>query len=124
LPRRERVWARYDEAFADLPCRTPAPAEPGSRHARHLYTLLIDTEATGRTRDEVLDQLTQRKIGAGVHYLPVHTHPYYMATHGFQRGDFPVTEEIGRRTVSLPMSAKLTEEDVEDVVEAVRAILR
>ncbi len=123
LPLREAVWERYDEAFADLPCQTPAPAEPGSRHARHLYSLLIDTEATSLTRDEVLGKLTERKIGAGVHYLPVHTHPYYTEALGFRAGDFPVAEDIGARTLSLPLSAKLTEDDVSDVIEAVRDIL-
>ncbi|HEX8690431.1 MAG TPA: DegT/DnrJ/EryC1/StrS family aminotransferase, partial [Solirubrobacterales bacterium] len=123
LERRQAIWRRYDEAFADLPLQTPAPEEPGTRHARHLYTVMLDLERVTCTRDEVLLALHRRKIGSGVHYRALHLHPYYREAHGYERGDFPSSEWISDRTVSLPLSPKLTDEDVEDVVDALRSTL-
>ncbi len=120
--RRQQIWARYDEAFADLPVIRPAPIEERTVHALHLYTILIKTEEIGETRDWVLDQLLRLKIGTGVHYTPLHLHPYYRQALGHKSGDFPNTEYIGARTLSLPFSAKLTDQDVEDVVAAVREV--
>jgi dTDP-4-amino-4,6-dideoxygalactose transaminase len=120
--RREEIWARYDQAFADLPVIRPAPIEAGTVHARHLYTILVKAEELARTRDWVLNELLRWKIGTGVHYTALHLHPYYRQTFGYQLGDFPNAEYIGARTLSLPLSAKLSDQDVEDVVAAVRAV--
>ncbi|HEX8463051.1 MAG TPA: DegT/DnrJ/EryC1/StrS family aminotransferase, partial [Abditibacterium sp.] len=80
--RRAEIWRRYNEAFADLPCQLPAPVAPGTRHAHHLYTLLLDLNRLQISRDGVLDALARRNIGAGVHYLAIHTHPYYAQNYG------------------------------------------
>ncbi len=122
--RRQEVWKRYDEAFAGLPCFTPAPPEADTRHGYHLYTLLIDSDKLGKTRDEVLQELNRRNIGTGVHYLAVHLQPFYRKLLGHKPGDFPNAEFIGERTLSLPLSAKLSDEDVSDVISAVRAVLQ
>jgi len=122
--RRQEIWARYDQAFADLPVIRPAPIEAGTVHARHLYTILVKTEELARTRDWVLNELLRLKIGTGVHYTALHLHPYYRQTLGHQPGDFPNAEYIGARTLSLPLSAKLSDQDVEDVVAAVREVTR
>lgn len=121
--RREELWARYQEAFADLPCFLPAPAEKDARHAYHLYTPLVDVERLGKTRDQVLNELNARKIGTGVHYLALHLQPFYRKTLGHKPGDFPNAEFISERTLSLPLSAKLTDEDAGDVIDAFRAVL-
>jgi len=121
--RRRVIWERYDRAFQDLPVFTPPAPEPGTRHAFHLYTLLLDTEGAGISRDRFLAEMTLRNIGVGVHYVALHLHPYYQQAYGYRRGDFPAAEWISDRTVSLPLSAKLTDGDVEDVIEAVRGIL-
>ena len=120
LRRREQVWAAYDEAFADLPTFAPAPAEAGTRHARHLYTLLLDVDSLSLTRDDLLTQLHEDNIGTGVHYRALHLHPYYRDTFGYVPGDFPNAEWISERTLSLPLSPKLTDADVEHVIAAVR----
>lgn len=121
---RQQVWKRYDEAFAGLPCFTPAPPEADTRHGYHLYTLLVDVLRLGKTRDQVLQELNGRNIGTGVHYLALHLQPFYRKLLGHKPGDFPNAEFIGERTLSLPLSAKLTDEDVEDVINAVRAVLQ
>lgn len=123
LPKRAEVWARYDEAFRTLPCAIPAPPEADTVHARHLYTLVLDTDDLGIHRDEVLNRMTASGVGVGVHYLPVHTHPFYVERFGYRRGDFPQAERIGDRTVSLPLSAKLRDQDVERVIETVEVAL-
>ena len=117
--RREEIWARYDEALADLPCRLPAPAEPDTVHARHLYTLLLERH----DRDAVLDELTKRKIGVGVHYVAVHTHPYYRERLGDLDSELPNATRIGNTTLSIPLSPKLSDDDVEDVIAALRAVI-
>jgi len=117
--RRNAIWNRYQRELAGLPVHLPAEDEPDARHARHLYAILVQEEECGKNRDQLLEHLTREKIGAGVHYTPVHLHPYYRQTFGYAEGSFPNAEWIGKGTVSLPLSAKLTDEDVEDVIGAV-----
>ncbi len=124
LRRREKIWQMYDEAFKELPVFIPIPPEKETRHARHLYTLLLDTERVRVNRDDFQKLLKQERIGTGIHFLSLHLHPYYARRYGYKRGDFPQAEFISDRTVSLPLSAKLMDEDVEDVIRAVKRILR
>lgn len=121
--RRREIWNRYQTELADLPLDLPAEPEPGSRHAYHLYTILIDAEAAGITRDAFLDEMTRRKIGIGVHYLSIPEHPFYKERFGWSTDDFPNARDIGRRTISLPISPKLTDADQDDVIRAVRSII-
>jgi dTDP-4-amino-4,6-dideoxygalactose transaminase len=121
--RRREVWDIYNKAFAELPLTVPAPIEKDTRHAYHLYTILLDEEKTGISRDEFLNAMTAHNIGVGVHYLSIPEHPFYQKTFGWKPENYPNAMCIGRQTVSLPLSAKLTKEDVEDVIEAVRRIL-
>jgi len=120
---RQEVWRRYNEAFCDLPCTIPAEPEPESRHAYHLYTPLIEIEKIGKSRDWVLRALTAENIGVGVHYLPIHLHPFYRMNYDWKEGDFPNAEYIGQRTLSLPLSAALNDMDVEDVIRTFRKVL-
>ena len=120
---RERIWRRYDEAFAGLPVQIPAPPEPDTVHARHLYTLLLDIDKIGITRDGFQQKLYEMNIGTGIHFISLHLHPYYRETFGYQSEDFPNATYISERTISLPLSAKLTDEDVEDVIVAVKESL-
>ncbi|MEZ7198262.1 DegT/DnrJ/EryC1/StrS family aminotransferase [Pseudodesulfovibrio karagichevae] len=121
--RRCEIWDMYQEAFRALPVGTPAPEEPDTRHARHLYTLMIDPVACGLDRDQFLVRLTKENIGAGVHYLAVPEHPYYRDRYGWKLEDTPHAVALGRETLSLPLSAKLTDDDVADVIEAVNLCL-
>lgn len=123
LRRREHIWRRYMEAFADLPITLPAEPETDSRHARHLFTVLIDEAETGVSRDAFLDRMLEFRIGVGVHYVSIPEHPYYRQRFGWRPEETPHAFSIGRRTVSLPLSPKLSGQDVEDVIEAVREIL-
>ncbi len=121
--RREQIWNTYNEAFKDLPLRTPAPAEDGTRLSLHLYTVLLGLENLNTDRDGVLNALISENIGTGIHYTALHLHPYYQNTYHYKPGDFPNAEYISERTISLPLSAKLSDKDVEDVIEALKKVL-
>ena len=121
--RRKQIWETYMHAFSDLPVFLPSPIEKNTRHALHLFTLLLDIDNLKITRDDFMNLLHKENIGSGVHYTALHLHPYYRERFGYQRGDFPNTEFVADRTISIPLSAKLTNEDVDDVITAVRKIL-
>jgi dTDP-4-amino-4,6-dideoxygalactose transaminase len=120
---RERVWSEYDAAFADLPLQLPAPVRPEDRHARHLYTVMLDLDQLTAGRDAIAHALHLERIGIGVHYRGVHLHPYYRDRFGYTPEDFPNASWISERTLSLPMSAGLTDGDVADVISAVIRVL-
>ncbi|MGK7957033.1 MAG: DegT/DnrJ/EryC1/StrS family aminotransferase [Crocosphaera sp.] len=122
--RRQAIWQQYNEAFAHLPLHLPSPIPDHTRHGYHLYTILIDPQKTGMERDRFLDEMTARKIGIGVHYLSIAEHPYYQRTFGWQPEDYPQAMKVGRQTVSLPISPKLSDQDIADVINAVYDILK
>lgn len=122
--RREEIWQQYNEAFGGLPVTLPAETELNTRHAYHLYTILIDEARAGISRDEFLDAMTANNVGVGVHYLSVPEHPVYQDKFGWQPENYPHAMRIGRQTVSLPLSAKLTDLEVSRVIEAVQETLR
>ena len=121
--RRQAIWAYYQAELAGLPLLLPAPPAPGTRHALHLFTCLIDETRTAVTRDEMLARLHALRIGAGVHYRPVHQHPWYRDRYGARTGSLPAAEWIGARTFSLPLTGGMTLADAADVVRALRHIL-
>lgn len=121
--RRREIWERYMDALSPLPLTLPAPVEENTRHGHHLFTILVEESRTGISRDSFLGRMTGQKIGVGVHYLSLPEHPFYQERFGWNADDYPYARDIGRQTVSLPLSAKLTDEDVEDVIQAVRGIL-
>jgi dTDP-4-amino-4,6-dideoxygalactose transaminase len=121
--RREEIWKRYMSAFAGLALGLPAIPEPDTRHAYHLFTLQIEKQSCGLSRDEFIDAMTAQNVGVGVHYLSVPEHPYYQNNFGWKPEDFPHAMKVGRATVSIPISPKLSDQDVDDVIAAVKAIL-
>ena len=121
--RRRQIWQQYDDALADRPLTLPSPVAPNSRHAYHLYTILLGEERPEPGRDQFLDRMTAQNIGVGVHYLSIPEHPYYEREYGWQTEDYPNATSVGRRSVSLPLSAKLTDADVGDVIKAVHRCL-
>lgn len=121
--RRRQIWSRYRQALAGLPLGLPADPEPGTRHGYHLYTVLIDQARSGLSRDAFLNAMTAKNIGVGVHYLSIPEHPFYQRSFGWNAEDFPHAKRVGRQTVSLPLTSKMTDRDVDDVIEAIRESL-
>jgi len=124
LKRRNQIWAMYDAAFRELPVLIPAAVAEGDVHARHLYTLLLDLDRLSCSRDEFQQALYELNIGTGIHFISLHLHPYYRDRFGFAHDDFPEAAYISERTISLPLSAKLTDVDVYDVIQAVTHTLK
>ena len=123
LKRREEIWHRYDHAFQNLPLDVPPPPEEDTTHARHLYTILLKLDELTADRDTIQQALYEEKIGTGIHFIALHLHPYYQETFGYKRSDYPNATYVSERTISLPLSAKLTDEDVTDVIKAVTKVL-
>jgi len=117
--RRREIWHQYMAAFAELPVGLPAPIESDTRHAYHLFTILIDDEIAGLSRDNFLNRMTAAGIGVGVHYLSLPEHPYYQKAYGWKPEDYPNAMSIGRKIVSIPISPKLSNHDVIDVIKTV-----
>lgn len=120
--RRERVWQTYQDELSELPIQLPSPPEVDTRHAYHLYTVLVDEKIAGVSRDGFLELMTSNNLGVGVHYLCIAEHPYYQQKFDWRPEAYPNAMKIGRQTVSLPLSAKLSENDMSRVVETVKNI--
>jgi dTDP-4-amino-4,6-dideoxygalactose transaminase len=121
--RREKLWSSYQAAFRDSSLTLPAHVEADTRHAYHLYTVLVDSDVCGISRDSFLQRMTSLGIGVGVHYLSVAEHPYYHDRLGWNVEQWPNAMRIGRQTVSLPLSPSISDEDANRVVEAVSSTL-
>jgi UDP-4-amino-4,6-dideoxy-N-acetyl-beta-L-altrosamine transaminase len=119
--RREALADRYDALLAGLPLRLPARL-PDRRSSWHLYVVEVDDERTDVGRADVFAALRAAQIGANVHYIPIHTQPYYRRL-GFSRGDFPAAERYYRNAITLPLYPKLSEADQDRVVATLAAAL-
>jgi dTDP-4-amino-4,6-dideoxygalactose transaminase len=121
--RRQRIAKYYSQAFANFPLRPPVQTKPEDKHAWHLYVIQLDLENVKITRDEFIEKMAERGIGTSVHFIPLHLHPYWRNRYGFKPEDYPVALDCYQRAVSLPIYSKMTDEDVDRVVQAVRKIL-
>lgn len=121
VERRHQLAARYNLLLADLPVLTPWQL-PGTHSGLHLYVVRLDLTRIERSHRQVFDSLREQGVGVNVHYIPVHTQPYYAAL-GFKDGDFPEAERYYSEAISLPMYATLTDEQQDFVVVAIRHAL-
>jgi dTDP-4-amino-4,6-dideoxygalactose transaminase len=124
IAERERLAARYDEAFANLPglIRPQRVAYP-IRHAWHLYAPLVDVDRLRIDRDRFMEELKTRNIGSGLHYTAAHEFSYYAHRFGWKPEDYPEAHFVSERIVSLPFFPGLSDADQDEVVDAVRGIL-
>ncbi|MGH9334593.1 MAG: DegT/DnrJ/EryC1/StrS family aminotransferase [Vicinamibacteria bacterium] len=122
--RRREIARRYNEAFAAYD-ELQLPAErPEVEHAWHIYALRLNLEDLSISRDQFIEELRDRRIGSSVHFIPVHMQPYYQNKYGYRPEDFPVCSSEFHRLVSLPLHPRLSDEDADDVIEAVTDIVR
>jgi dTDP-4-amino-4,6-dideoxygalactose transaminase len=124
--RRVEIWEAYNESFGDSSYWTvpPSSCEPDGerRHGCHLYTLWFAWDALGMNRAECTEALARGGVGVAWHYPPLHLQRYYRERYGHSQGEFPVAEEIARRTVTLPLSASMSDTDVRQVIAAVHGL--
>lgn len=119
---REAIARRYHAAFAGLPIVLPPAAPEGELHAWHLYAIRL-ADMAGIARDRFIERLFEAGIGCSVHYIPLHLHPYWRERYALQPAMFPHSQHAYERMVSLPIYTRMTEADVDRVVEAVRQAL-
>jgi UDP-4-amino-4,6-dideoxy-N-acetyl-beta-L-altrosamine transaminase len=119
--RREALAARYDRLLAGLPVVRP-PRLTDRDSSWHLYAIEVDETRTPRTRAHVFEYLRNAGIGANVHYIPIHTQPFYTRL-GFKRGDFPASEHYYSRAISIPLFPALTEEQQDRIVKVLDGAL-
>lgn len=122
--RRREIVEKYNKAFAELKNVTIPCEREGVDSAFHLYVLKIDFKKLGRTRKQVMDELKAKGVGTQVHYIPVHYQPYYKKNFGSKKGDFPVCEDYYEQALSIPLFPKMTDQDVEFVVKAIKEVLK
>lgn len=122
---RERYARIYDQAFLGISGVTlqERPRDSSSRHGLHLYVLVLDPDQFLADRNHIIDALLAENIGAALHYRALHMHPYYRDAYGYQPQDFPVAASVGERILSLPLTPYMSEQDVADVIAAVRKVL-
>jgi dTDP-4-amino-4,6-dideoxygalactose transaminase len=122
--RRREVVMRYAEGLADLDALELPVERPDVEHAWHLYVLRLRPRALRIDRDRFIKELAARHIGTSVHFIPIHLHPYYRDRYGYAPESFPVAWRNYRRMFSLPLNPRLSEDDVSDVITAVRDVVR
>ena len=120
---RGRFASMYDRAFAGLlEVRTPLRHDDRD-HIFHLYTVQLDLARLAIDRAQFIELLSGYNIGASVHFIPVHMHPYYQDTFGYREGDFPMAESIYERIVSLPLYPRMSDNDVAYVIDVVKYLI-
>jgi dTDP-4-amino-4,6-dideoxygalactose transaminase len=127
LKRIETLWERrnylgllYEELFSNSAEVKILQTVPDSKHGRHMFTILVDPAK----RDNMLWAIQDRGVGVAVNYRPIHLLKYYRDTFGYKEGTFPVAEDIGRRTITLPLYPKLTDDEAKYVVETVKNAIK
>jgi dTDP-4-amino-4,6-dideoxygalactose transaminase/lipopolysaccharide/colanic/teichoic acid biosynthesis glycosyltransferase len=122
--RRAEIARRYNTAFSSL-AEVQIPAQrPHVRHAWHLYVLRLHLNRLAISRKKFIEELSACRIASSVHFIPVHLHPYFRDKYGYQPQDFPVAYREYQRIISLPLYPGMSDQDVEDVIEAVTFIAR
>lgn len=120
--RRLEIVHRYNAAFSKFD-QFQLPAEGSDvEHAWHLYVLRLHTERLTISRDQFAQELRARNIASSVHFIPIHLHPYYRDKYGYRPEDFPVAYHEYQRILSLPLSPRMNDRDVDDVIDAISEI--
>lgn len=122
--RRQKIATMYSEAFAGLPVKVPTKKRPDDTHSWHLYVIQLELEKLTIDRDRFIKMMADEGIGTSVHFIPLHIHPYWRKRYGFEPKSFPVAFDVYQKAVSLPIFSKLTDAEVDRVINTVTKILR
>jgi dTDP-4-amino-4,6-dideoxygalactose transaminase len=122
LSRRQSLAARYMKELADLPLILPAEAPAGDTHSWHLYVIRL-SDSVKRTRDEVIQGLSDRGIGTSVHYVPLHRQPYWRDRYALTPDNFPVSEKAYQTMLSIPLFTAMSDDDQSHVIATLRDVL-
>ena len=120
---RERYATLYHEGFRDLPEIICPQAAPYVQHAWHLYVIQLDLDRLRISRNEFIHRLQQAGVGCSVHFIPLHLHPYHRDTWGYRPDDLPVSNRVFQRILSLPLYSRMTEDEINRVIDTVRNLV-
>jgi len=123
INRRREIAQRYNDAFKELPEIVTPYEKKDVRSTYHIYVIQLQLEKLRANRETIFNALRAENIGVQVHYIPVHYHPYYQRNIGYKKGDFPNAERYYERAITLPLFPKMTNQDIEDVIQAVHKII-
>jgi dTDP-4-amino-4,6-dideoxygalactose transaminase len=121
--RRKEIARRYHEAFSRIEELQVPGDRANAQHAWHLYMLRLNLDRLSINRARFVEELKKASIGASVHFIPLHVHPYYRDTFGYRPGDLPVAYREYLREVSLPIFSKMSDGDVQSVIDAVTSVI-
>ena len=124
VSRRQMIAKRYDMAFAGMPEITPLGVRKDVSHAYHLYVIRLNLEKIKTDRTTIFKALRAEGIGANVHYIPAHLHPFYQQNLGTKRGMCPVAEKAYEEIISIPIFPKMNDNDVNIVINTVQKVIR
>jgi dTDP-4-amino-4,6-dideoxygalactose transaminase len=121
--RRRHIAELYADSLTDLPELQLPPAFSNRKSAWHLYILRLNLDKLNCDRATFIEKLAEENIGSSVHFIPLHLHPYYRDTFGYKPGALPISYREYQRVVSLPIYSRMTDQDVQDVIQAVRRVV-
>lgn len=122
VDRRHDLANRYNQLLKDLPVKLPYQ-NPETYSSFHLYVIRLQLDEMSKSRRQIFEELRKQNIGVNVHYIPVHTQPYYRQF-GFKWGDFPESEKYYQEAISLPLYFGLSENDQDRVIEVLKEVLK
>jgi perosamine synthetase len=120
--RRQEIARQYDAEFQNMNMLSPLKVRSTVSHAYHLYVIQLNLELLTKERNEIFQALRAENIGVNVHYVPVYLHPYYRERFGLKKGLCPNAERAYERMLSIPMFAKMTDGDAQDVIDALKKV--
>ncbi len=120
--RRKEIVKRYDEAFNEIPEIFVQKEIPQSDTCRHLYIIRLDLDKLNCTRREFFDAMSAENVQCQIHYVPVYWFPYYQHL-GYEKGLCPKAEEMYKGIMSIPLYPKMSDQDVTDVIHAVKKVV-
>jgi len=123
IQRRQEIAARYNEAFAEIEEIITPVEKDDVKAVYHIYVIQLRAEKLKSSRREIFEALRAENIGVNVHYIPVHLQPYYQKKFGYKEGDYPKAERYYEKTLTLPIFPKMSDDDAEDVIEAVKRVI-
>lgn len=123
IKHREHLSKVYTQAFESMDCIDLPGEKPDRYHARHIFAILLDLDKLNISRDEFALELKKENIGTGIHFPALHLQPYYKQNFGYKPEDLPNSTFVSNRILSLPLFNNMEEEDVCDVVTAVKKVL-
>jgi dTDP-4-amino-4,6-dideoxygalactose transaminase len=121
--RRQQIADAYFTAFGNLPVKLPEPQISTDQHSWHLFVVQLDLDALTISRNEFVERMAAEGIGTSVHFIPLHLQPYWRDRYQLTREMFPVATAVYERIVSLPIYSKMTDSDIDRVINAVRNIV-